>query len=177
MFYSTVTTWKGLGKCHGRVMEKSLNFILGFLYEPCLAISLWNYLVNYLSKIWFKSSWGQWVNSSPPSATYMRQWTGSAFVRVMSCHLFGAKALPEPMLAYCQLDSWEQISVKFELEFYHFHSRKYVWICCLPKWRPFCPGGGELVGSCWLVPIDGFITLVLPHLCQVTATHWETGHL
>ena len=82
---------------------------------------------------------------------YMRQWTGSAFVRVMACHLFGAKPLPEPMLASCQLDSWEQISVKFELEFYHFHSRKYVWICCLPKWRPFCPGGGELVGSCWLV--------------------------
>ena len=24
------------------------------------------------------------------------------------------------MLAYCQLDSWKQISVKFELEIYHF---------------------------------------------------------
>ena len=34
---------------------------------------------------------------------------------------------PEPMLAYCQLDSWEHISVKFELEFYHFHSRKGSW--------------------------------------------------
>ena len=37
-FYSTVTTWKGSRKCHGRVMEKSLNFILGFLYEPCQSI-------------------------------------------------------------------------------------------------------------------------------------------
>ena len=34
----------------------------------------------------------------------------------MACRLFGAKPLPEPMLAYCQLDHWEQISVKFELE-------------------------------------------------------------
>ena len=31
----------------------------------------------------------------------------------MACRLFGAKPLPAPILAYCQLDSWEQISVKF----------------------------------------------------------------
>ena len=37
----------------------------------------------------------------------------------MACRLFGAKPLPEPMLAYCHLDSWEQISVKFESEFNH----------------------------------------------------------
>ena len=35
----------------------------------------------------------------------------------MVCRLFGAKPLPEPMLVYCQLDSCEQISVKFESEF------------------------------------------------------------
>ena len=38
----------------------------------------------------------------------------SSLVQVIACHLFGAKPLPEPMLAYCQVDSWEQISVKFE---------------------------------------------------------------
>ena len=49
----------------------------------------------------------------------------------MVCRLFGDKPLPEPMLAYCQMDSWEQISVKFELEFYHFHSilRKMLFSC------------------------------------------------
>ena len=52
----------------------------------------------------------------------MRQWTGSGLVQVMACRLFGAKPLPEPMLAYCQLDSQEQISVKLESEFYDFHS-------------------------------------------------------
>ena len=31
----------------------------------------------------------------------------------MACRLLGAKPLPEPMLANCQLDSWQQISVKF----------------------------------------------------------------
>ena len=35
----------------------------------------------------------------------------------------------------------ERISVKFEFEFYHFHSRKCFWKCRLPKRLPFCPGG------------------------------------
>ena len=83
-------------------------------------------------------------NSSPPRAAYM--WH-STLVQVMACRLFGAKPLPEPMQAYCQLDSWEQISVKFELEFYHFHSRKCIWKCRLPEWRPFYLGGDELSWS------------------------------
>ena len=44
-------------------------------------------------------------NSSAPSGTYMRQWTGSSLIQVKACRLFGAKQLPEPMPAYCQLDS------------------------------------------------------------------------
>ena len=73
------------------------------------------------------------------------QWTGLALVQVMACHLFGTKPLPEPMLAYCQLDSWKQISVKFESKFYHFHSSNYIWDHCLPKWQLFCPEGVELI--------------------------------
>ena len=64
----------------------------------------------------------------------------------MACRLFGAKPLPQPMLAFCQSDSWEQISQKFESEFCHFQSRKCIWKC-LPQWRPFCPGGDELRGK------------------------------
>ena len=64
------------------------------------------------------------INPSPPSASYMRQWIGSALVEIMACRLFGAKPLSQPTLGYCQVDSWEHISVKFEYEFYHFHSRK-----------------------------------------------------
>ena len=85
------------------------------------------------------------INPSPPSAAYMHQWTGSSLVQVMACRLFGAKPLPEPIPAYCQLDSWKQISVKFESELYHFHSRKCIWKCRLPKWRPSCPGGNALM--------------------------------
>ena len=43
--------------------------------------------------------------------------------------------------AFCQLDSWEQMSLKFESEFYHFDSRKFISMCRLPKcWRHFVQG-------------------------------------
>ena len=42
------------------------------------------------------------------------------------------KPLSEPMLGFCQLNPWEQISVKIESEVYHFHSRKCIWNCRLP---------------------------------------------
>ena len=47
-------------------------------------------------------------NSSPPSATYMHQWIGSALVQIMACRLFSAKPLSKPVLGYCQLDPYEQ---------------------------------------------------------------------
>ena len=69
-------------------------------------------------------------NSSPPSATYIHQWTRSAGVQVMACRLSGAKPLPEPMLIYCQLDPQEQTSMKSESKYKIFRSRKCIWKCC-----------------------------------------------
>ena len=40
------------------------------------------------------------INSSPPSAAYMRQWIGAALVEIMACRLFDAKPLSRPMLDY-----------------------------------------------------------------------------
>ena len=83
----------------------------------------------------------------------MRRWNGSSLVQVMACRRTGDKPLHEPVMGYCQLDSLEQISVKFESEFYHFHSRKFIWKCRLPEWRPFCPGGDELSEArVWSMP-------------------------
>ena len=56
----------------------------------------------------------------PPSAVCRRQWTGSALVQVVGSRLFGAKPLPKPMLACCQLDSWEKMSMKFWSESFSF---------------------------------------------------------
>ena len=93
----------------------------------------------------------QWVNSSSPSVAYMRQWSESALVQVMACRLFSDKPLPEPVLVYYQLDSWEQLSAKFESEFYHFHSRKCFWNSRLPKWRPFWPERDESTHWPWWI--------------------------
>ena len=71
--------------------------------------------VNGSTRIWAKKAPGTQikVNSSPPSAAYMRQWTGSALAQIMACCLFGTKPLSKPMLVYCQLDPEEQTSVTF----------------------------------------------------------------
>ena len=68
------------------------------------------------------------VNSSPASATYMRQWTWLlALVQIMACRLFGAKPLSKPILGYYQLDPYEQSSVKFPSKYKTFHSLKCIW--------------------------------------------------
>ena len=54
-----------------------------------------------ISENWWKGKQGVLIS---PSATYMRQWPGSALVQVMTCRLFGAKPLPEPLLIYCPLN-------------------------------------------------------------------------
>ena len=81
-----------------------------------------------------------YINSSSPSAAYMRRWPGSALAQAMACRLFGARS----MLTCFQLDPKEQTSVKFESKYKMFYSRKCIWKCRLPKWRPFCQGGDEL---------------------------------
>ena len=84
------------------------------------------------------------MNSSPPSATYMRQWIRSAWVQIMACRLFGAKPLSKPMLGYCQLDHWEQTSVTFFIKIENISFTKMHLKILSAKRRPFCPEGDEL---------------------------------
>ena len=42
----------------------------------------------------------------------------------MACR---TKPLSEPMLEYCWLDPWEQISVKSQSQFTYFHQWKCIW--------------------------------------------------
>ena len=88
-------------------------------------------------------------NSSPPSATYMRQWIGSALVQIMACRLFGAKSLSKQMLGYCQLDLWEQTSVKLWSKYKTFHFTPKQNIA-----QPFAQSKGHAVP---IVYIDGVV--------------------
>ena len=101
------------------------------------------------------------VNSSPPSATYMRRWTESALIQIMACRLDGAKPLSEPMLTYCQLCPKEHTSMKFYLKFKYFHSTKCVWTCRLQNIG--CSVQGEILTPMkpeqngWHLPDDIFM--------------------
>ena len=77
-----------------------------------LSYSKWDGVYFIIWKVCCRLQYGAF-NSSPPSATYMCQWTGSALVQIMACRLFGAKPLSEPMYGCCQLDPKEYISVTF----------------------------------------------------------------
>ena len=74
----------------------------------------------------------------------------------MACRLYGAKPLPEPVLIYCQLNSFEHISVKFE-------SDSIIFILKNTAENLACQNGGhfklfrnpslaadwEIVSRCW----------------------------
>ena len=93
--------------------------------------------------------------------THICQWTGSSLVQVIACRLFGAKPLIEPMLVYCQLDSWGQVSVKYESEFFFSFSLENAFE------NGVCQNGGHFVqgwGCGWAkyfvlpFPIDVVVT-------------------
>ena len=98
--------------------ETCNNHWLGTYTKVSLPIfAMVNWMIGNISFIpWFSGWLGNIsfirVNSFPPSAAYMHQWTDSSLAQVMACRLIGAKPLPEPMLAYCQLDTWEQIGIR-----------------------------------------------------------------
>ena len=101
----------------------------------------WNALENVICEMASTLSQTQCVNSCPPKAAYMRQCIGSALVQVMAWRWTGNKPLPEPKLPYCQLNSWEQISVKFKSKSFSFKkmllkllSAKMVTILSRVRW-------------------------------------------
>ena len=63
------------------------------------------------------------INSSPPSASYMRRWIRSALVQTMACRLFGAKPLSKIQ---------------------NFPFTKMHLKISSAQWRPCCPGGDKL---------------------------------
>ena len=99
------------------------------------------------------------VNPSPPSASYMCQWIGSALVQIMAFRLFGTEPLSEPIQGYCQLDSEEQSSVNFNQNTTLYFAKFHLWL-------PFCPGGLELTQ--WLLL---FYHFMYDRLCSVQGHH------
>ena len=93
---------------------------------------LWRHHVDYFCiitrgarwsnlKLWYLSMFHECAhyliklvsfNSLRPSDEYMSQYTRPILDQIMACGLIGTKPLSEPVLAYCQLNPWEQITIK-----------------------------------------------------------------
>ena len=102
---------------------------------------------EYFNLFW-SCSWWSMVKadptSSPPNAAYMRQWIGSALVQIMACRLFSTKPLYEPMLTLLNgtlRTNLSEILIKIK----NFSFTKMNLKISSVKWRPFCPGGDELI--------------------------------
>ena len=87
---------------------------------------------------------GRWINPSPPSAAYMRQWIGSTLVQIMASGLYGTKPLSKPVLGYCQLGTnFSKFLIKIQIfSFMKMHQK-----ILSAKWRPFCRGGDEVISG------------------------------
>ena len=107
LFDIPVTLSSELAYWFGSCCEPAAMVADAALLISAIGLMPWIWLVYLVS-----------INSAcrlPFSVAYLRQWTRLSLVQVMACRLFGAKTSPESMLAYCQPDSWEQISVKFRI--------------------------------------------------------------
>ena len=69
-------------------------------------------------------------------------------------------------LNYCQLDLWEQTSMKFELTFQHFSFNKMYLKMSSAKWQLFCLGGDELTYK-----IPWYMHIVLLYMCFCLLHH------
>ena len=78
----------------------------------------------------------QFINSYPPSAEYMRRWTG---------WIGSDNPLFKPMLGYCQLDPWEPTFSENLIKMQKFSLTKMLLKISSAKRRSFCPGGDELI--------------------------------
>ena len=97
--------------------------------------------LHILLSLLFPLHGGIIVNPSPSFVAYMRQLFRSALVQIMACRLFGAKLLSKPMLGYCQLDPWEQTSVKFESKYKTFVGENTIENVVCQNGSHFVQGG------------------------------------
>ena len=83
------------------------------------------------------------IISSRPIDSYLLHQFRPSLVQIMACRHFSIKPLPEPMLAYCQLDTMELISI-FYFQIKGFSSRK-----CIRTIRRKHEGCFVSASTCW----------------------------
>ena len=124
-----------------------------FSTEKCLHLQLVTILYIFMKPSvndhWFDSGFGteQCAISSSPM-----------------CSIYGTKSLPEPVLACRQLDSWEQILVKFDYKsFYIIFIQENAFEIV------FCQNGGHFVQGAQLNEASRHIAIMKQRWCNINA--------
>ena len=103
---------------------------------------LWNWQATFSGiSSGRKTTWKWHTQNDILTGTNIRKY---CYGQIMACCLFGAKLSSKPVLGYCQLDPYEQISVKFYSNCKNFSFTKMHLKISSANWQPFCPGGGGL---------------------------------
>ena len=103
LFFEPTPTWD-------TIMQRHATVQIG-VKSKMVRVELWHLCQDIFLQ---SNQWAEWetnevtrsggINSSPPSASYVHKWIGSALVQIMACHQFSAMPLSKPMLGYCQLN-------------------------------------------------------------------------
>ena len=101
---------------------------------------------------------------------------GPSLVQIIACRLVGGKPLPEPIMAYCQMDIWEQISVK-RLAKYSDHHRRNAFENVICKMATISSRAQclEYIFPAWYIPLPcmlnmhgNSISYVFIQICCIT---------
>ena len=99
--------WLIVNMNHRNIFQSNLQV------ESTIIIFITNAFQNTTRKMITISFRSQRIHSVRPGDAYICHWNDSSFVQLMGWHLFGYTLLAEIILTYCQLDTFEQISVEF----------------------------------------------------------------
>ena len=97
-------------------------------------------------------------------------WAEWSLGQITTCHLFVAKSLSKLMLTQSSELLWKrQWNMNKNIT---FHSRKYIGICRLQKWRPFCSDLKVITCMwifmiCWFGSMNRFRPCNINKLCNL----------
>ena len=135
---STAHRWYFLWCYPEQAVEQTIDFPVIWDAMPLI----WCHWNNYGTVI---NCYTWYLNSSPPSAAFMRQWTGSSLVKVMACRYL---APSHNLNQWWIIVNWTPRN-KFQWNFNQnthlfIHDNASENIVCDFFRRPFCPGRDEL---------------------------------
>ena len=117
----------------------------GWQFTVCLLNCFHYTLLIYKTKIIKYYQWNCWWWPGA-TRTYDIGRTGIGLVRLKYSGVSKFENVADLLSVGPLWANLSEIIIKIRSE--AFHSWKYIWKCRLPKWRPFCLGGDELMDLC-----------------------------